>query len=349
MSQLEEQRMIRRSQLSILFIFLVALIFQQSCKTPGPSMTSPSFDATKSESGVQEAKPAESKSTQTEDGALAKLSPDSKPQELLPESIGGAPERELASPKLNYDTVLVARASAPTTHAGWLYRKDRQSRIVGFEFSNRGGNRILPHRYDISKNLLFTRDFQFRFDDRARQDIHLFVSDWAPSRDKQFRLSEIMNSVLLFFPRNNLPAIGSVGARYIVTLPTGEKVEFDAKTAEVLAGVFSETEVDLNPDRKARKFPGISYLGKGVTLRADARGVDPRIGNTATITTGTPAPDCQGDACNQCRVPSKELWHQGGPVRFKFSTDDEFDRYLLSRCGFGIAKNNSAITALPRQ
>ena len=123
--------------------------------------------------------------------------------------------------------------------------------------------------------MLFTRDFQFRFDDRARQDIQLFISDWAPSRDKQFRLSELMNSVLHFFPRNYLPAIFGSEARYIVTLPTGEQVEFDAKTREILGGVFSETAVDLNPDRAARKFPGVNYLGKGVVVRANSRGTRP--------------------------------------------------------------------------
>jgi hypothetical protein len=120
-------------------------------------------------------------------------------------------------------------------------------------------------------------------------------------------------------------------------LPTGEQVEFDAKTREIVGGVLSETPVDLNPDRAARKFPGVSYLGKGLVVRADARGTDPRIAKTAIITTGTPASDCEkGAPCGQCQVPSKDLWHQNGAARFKFSTDQEFDRFLLSHCGFGI-------------
>ena len=169
------------------------------------------------------------------------LSSEPKQSERLPESMVGAPGKELASTRIAYDTVLLERSPHAPIHAGWQYRKDRQSQIVGFEFSNRGGNRILPPRYDIGKNLLFTRDFQFRFDDRARQDIQLFISDWPPSRDKQFRLSELMNSIFHFFPRNYLPAIFGSGARYVVTLPTGEQVEFDANTREILGGVFSET------------------------------------------------------------------------------------------------------------
>jgi len=36
-------------------------------------------------------------------------------------------------------------------------------------------------------------------------------------------------------------------------------------------------------------------------------------------------------------VPAKELWEQKGAVRFKFSTDEEFDRYLRARCGFSLS------------
>jgi hypothetical protein len=341
---------IRRTQFYT-FLFLVLVALQPGCRT-GPVAPTPERapEAEKAEpTGKADAQtksePAKIDQERSKD---PKLSNAAKPTERLPESIVSAPGKELASAKIAYDTVLMERAPHASIHAGWQYRKDRQSQIVGFEFSNRGGNRILPPRYDIGKNLLFTRDFQFRFDDRARQDIQLFISDWAPSRDKQFRLSELMNSVLHFFPRNYLPAILGSDARYVVTLPTGEQVEFDAKTREILGGVFSETAVDLNPDRAARKFPGVNYVGKGVVVRANARGTDPRIGSTATITTGTPAPDCdKGAACNQCQVPSKELWHQNGAVRFKFSTDPEFDRYLLSRCGFGLP--GSPIIALPRE
>jgi hypothetical protein len=346
-----KHKMVARLTRHYTFLFLVLVAFQQSCRTgPVEPTPQPASEAEKAESTakIDAQTKSQSASIDQERSKDPQLSSKPKQSERLPESIVGAPGKELASPKIAYDTVLMERAPHASIHAGWQYRKDRQSQIVGFEFSNRGGNRILPPRYDIGKNLLFTRDFQFRFDDRARQDIQLFISDWAPSRDKQFRLSELMNSVLHFFPRNYLPAILGSDARYVVTLPTGEQVEFDAKTREILGGVFSETAVDLNPDRAARKFPGVNYLGKGVVVRANARGTDPRIGSTATITTGTPVPDCdKGAACNQCQVPSKELWHQNGAVRFKFSTDQEFDRYLLSRCRFGIP--GPSIVALPRE
>lgn len=165
------------------------------------------------------------------------------------------------------------------------------------------------------------------------------ISDWVPSRDRVFRLSELMNSLTLFFPRTFLPAIVNWKNRNIVTLPTGEEVEFDALTHQIVAGVFSETPVDLNPDRSTRKFPGVEYSGKGVAIRANARGADPRIGTTTLITTGTPAKDCaKGILCSQCEIPARELWEQTGAVRFKFATDADLDRFLSSRCGFGLPR-----------
>jgi hypothetical protein len=330
-------------------VLLASLSFQQGCRT-SPTPVTPTQEQAgteKPESSGKENIPTGSESSKVEpEGRKKPEIAIEKPR--LPESVVSAPEKELASPKLHYDTVVLARSSDTTTPGGWQYRKNRQSQIVGFEFSNRGGNRILPQRYDAAKNLFFTRDFQFHFDDRARQDIYLFLSDWAPSQDKQFRLSEIMNSIMVFFPRHYLPAIRGSGTRYIITLPTGEQVEFHATTREVLGGVLSETGVDLNPDKRARKFPGIDYVGKGLVVRADSRGTDPRIGNRATIITKAPLMDCdKGAGCGQCQVPSQELWHQNGPVRFKFSTDQEFDRYLLSRCGFNIPKTSPDVVALP--
>lgn len=257
----------------------------------------------------------------------------------LPESIIGTPERDLASRRLEYNTMIGSRPAEPP-YAGWQYRNTRQGKIVGFEFSNHGGNRILPPRRDAAKNQFFTRDFQFRFDERARQDIHLLVIDWVPSRDRQFRLSEIMNSLMHFFPRNYLPAIIKLKNRNLVTLPTGEEIEFDAETNEILSGVLSEAPVDLSSDRATRKFPGIDYHGKGVMVRANSRGTDPRIGTSATIITGTPLQNCdKGINCRQCEIPSRDLWDQSGAVRFKFSTDQDFDRFLVMRCGFGLPTN----------
>ena len=269
----------------------------------------------------------------------------------LPESRIGKPEKDLAARRVEYNTVLNSRTSEPPRSTAWQYRMTRQGRVVGFEFSNHGGNRILPPRRDAVKNQFYSRDFQFRFDERARQDIHLLLSDWVASRDRTFRLSEIMNSLMLFFPRSFLPAIAKSQNRNIVTLPTGEEVEFDPASHEIVAGVFSEAPVDLNPDGRARRFPGVDYHGKGVMIRANARGTDPRIGTTALITTGTPQQNCdKGIDCARCEVAAKELWDQTGAARFRFATDAELDQFLVSRCNFGLPRigNDFAIAVTAR-
>lgn len=260
---------------------------------------------------------------------------------LLPESIIGAPEADRASRHLEYNTTTILRTSDTSAGMAWYFRRTTVGQIVGFEFSNHGGNRILPPLRDGAKNQFYTRDFQFHFDGRARQDIHLLVTDWAPSRDRQFRLSELMHSLMHFFPRRVLPAIVNVAETHLVTLPTGEEVEFNARTHEIVGGELSESVVDLNPDRHARTYPVVSYSGKGVVVRANARGSDPRLSAMATITTGSPAAACdKGLSCSQCQVPSRELWDQSGAVRFKFVTDQDFDRYLIARCQFSLPKND---------
>jgi hypothetical protein len=310
----------------------------RSTPVPSPSLPEPSPKVRQPEQGKADA-PAES----AVPPATAPV-PAPKPQReiiarYLPESRIGIPEKDLAARRVEYNTLLNSRTSKAPRPTSWQYRVTRQGQIVGFEFSNHGGNRILPPRRDAAKNQFFTRDFQFRFDERARQDIHLLVSDWVSSRDRTFRLSELMNSLLLLFPRTFLPAIVSARDRNIVTLPTGEEVEFDPATHEIVAGVLSESPVDLNPDRVARKFPGIEYHGKGVLIRANARGTDPRVGTTALITSGTPPQNCErGIDCNRCEIAAKDLWDQTGAARFKFATDREFDRFLNSRCGFGLPK-----------
>ncbi len=336
-----------RPRLPVVLFLMVALI--GSCRTGTVPQKPPASEQTPEIADLESSHPATDEPGSKAAITPAKIPPvaPSPPLRQLPESLLSAPEKESVAPTIQYDTVLTKRSVQTAAHSGWQYRNNRQRQLVGFEFSNNGGNRILPHRRDISKNQLYTRDFQFRFDDRARQDVHLSVTDWVASRDKQFRLSELMNSVMLFFPRNYLPAVVTVGDRNIVTLPTGEEVEFDAHTHEVSGGVFSEAPVDANPDNRLRQFPAIRYTGSGVMVRADARGSDPRLGSVATVTTGSPLPDCiRGEACNRCEVPAKEIWAQNGAARFRFVRDQDFHDYLLSRCAFGVPmKAASAITS----
>ena len=335
-------KMIQRIRTVLLGLGLWSAVLLGGCRI-SPER-GPSEPATTPESPPPQANLPADEPSPVREPELSKKPPHEVIVRMLPESVIAEPGNNSPSRVVDYNTLIATRSSAAPQNSGWRYRITRRGEIVGFEFSNYGGNRILPPRRDASKNQFYTRDFQFRFDERARQDIHLMVSDWVPSRDRVFRLSEIMNSLMLFFPRKFLPAIVNIGERNIVNLPTGEAIEFDASTHEIRGGVFSEAAVDVNPDGGTRKFPGIEYRGKGVLLRVDARGKDPRIATIATITVGTPPENCNGGiACNRCQVPSKELWYQTGAERFKFSSDAEFEQFLIARCGFGLPKLTSDI------
>ncbi|HTM07868.1 MAG TPA: hypothetical protein VL754_05720 [Verrucomicrobiae bacterium] len=324
-------------------VLLILLALQQSCGTNRLAQTSIPVPAEATDQAELAKADAEPQKPQQEPPPAVAAPTPAKP--LLPESLLTPPLKEAAAAGTPYDTRVLSRMSGVPLELAWEYRENPQGMIVGFNFSNWGGNRILPERHNVDRNLFFTRDFQFRFDDRARQDIHLAVSDWAPSRDRQFRLSELMNSVFHFFPRRYVPAIATADGRSIVTLPTGEEVTFDAKTHEILNGVLAEAPVDLTSDRTKRHFAALDYEGKGLVVRADARGADPRLGTTATISAA--APDCAEAGCKKlCRVASRELWEQKGAVRFKFSTDEEFDRYLIAHCGFGIPQAEPEVVAL---
>jgi len=326
-----DARKSKTATLTALLLCVLSVLSLNGCRstslTPEPTTSEPKAEAPPSEVPPEITQPA------------APEAP-TKPAipRALPESLIVAPAKgQTASRRLEYNTTVRTRAAA----GSWQYRVNRRGEIVGFEFSNHGGNPILPPRRDAVRNQFFTRDFQFRFDDRARQDIYLMISDWAPSRDRVFRLSEIVNSVLLFFPRKILPAIVDSGGRHIVTLPTGEEVEFDGGSHEIRAGALSEEPVDLSADRQTRRFPGVEYRGSGIVLRANARGADPRIRTVAAI---MPAAGCAaGMACNPCEIPAKDLWDQDGAARFKFSSDNDFERLLVTRCGFSLPAIASGI------
>ena len=143
---------------------------------------------------------------------------------VLPESLIAPPTKSSASSSVDYNTLIATRSPASQQKSGWRYRTTRRGEIVGFEFSNYGGNRILPPRRDASKNQFYSRDFQFRFDERARQDIHLMISDWVPSRDRVFHLSEIMLADLPCGKQGKIPRSARLCENWFGALRRGLRV-----------------------------------------------------------------------------------------------------------------------------
>jgi hypothetical protein len=256
--------------------------------------------------------------------ALALPQPHSRAQSSseLPESIISAPERDSFTPSIAGDTF--DRSSSTGGYMVSIHEKT--NRVVGFTLFNEGPNSIIPHRGEIGEGP--DREYGFHFQDRARQNIYINITD-SPTAF----LSHRMESFLYFFPRTYLPAITSSqtqGSKILtVTLPTGETVQFNGDTREVVGGVIQElAPIDLGPDRFKRKFAQFQYHGTGVMIRVDRRGADPRLGTIATVTQGQKI----------CKIPSSLLFNQDerSEVEFLYPSDAGFNELLKKKCGFSF-------------
>jgi hypothetical protein len=137
-----------------------------------------------------------------------------------------------------------------------------------------------------------------------------------------------MESYFVFFPRKVVPAIESIDDKFIVTLTTEEKIEFDRTTKEIVGGVLTENApIDLGPDRFKRKFASLSYIGSGLMIRVNKRGADPRLGSQIAEIS---------KLGKVCKVPVNKLWDQTEKVNFLFPTDESFNQFLKIQCGFEI-------------
>jgi hypothetical protein len=203
----------------------------------------------------------------------------------------------------------------------------------GFSINNDGINRIVTQNES-------GRDFDFEYEEQAAQNVAMMISDSPNST-----VSHIMHSYFMFFPRHHLPFAQLSEEKITVTLPTGEKMVF-AKNGEIIDGVFKEGPVDVGPDRFKRQYADLRYQGKGIVLRANARGQMPQQGqfeNTSIdmdygIKFSNDVLIINGSTGQRCRRPKKDFWSSAdvSPIQFKFPSDAEFDQYLKQFCKFGI-------------
>jgi hypothetical protein len=214
-----------------------------------------------------------------------------------------------------------------------------ENKTDGFSFENLGDNRIVDHRrYPNSK-----RDFSFEYLEQARQNLAMEVND-APNEI----VSQGMHSIFMFFPRKNMFLVEQLTGTIDVTLPNGEKIIFQKDSKEVVNGVFKEGPVDVSADRFGRQYPDLKYQGKGVVLRVNARGQSPQLGQFENLKIdmdyglkgSAEVLIINGTTGQKCRRPKNDFWEliDVTPIEFKFSTDEDFDRYLKRNCGFGLPK-----------
>jgi len=209
----------------------------------------------------------------------------------------------------------------------------------GFSIQNVGDNKIVRS----SEYKYAERVFNFDYLEQARQNLSLEIYD-TPNE----YVSHTMHSYFMFFPRKNMPIFEELSGTINVTLPTGEKIIFQKESKEIVDGVFVEGPVDVSPDRFKRHYPDLKYTGKGVVLRANARGQSPQIGqyeNTKIdmdygMRGSFDVLIINGTTGQKCRRPKSDFWEpiDVNPIEFKFSTDEEFDQYLKKNCGFTLPK-----------
>lgn len=194
-------------------------------------------------------------------------------------------------------------------------KEEEELRYTGFEFSSIGPNAIAGSPLDPAEKV--ERKWHFATEDNSRREAYLWITDDAGSG----KLSQLMESLIVLVPRKMKPSVEVVGDELQVTLPTGEKVIYDKETRIIKGGVLKEGKVDLNPDRFSRKFAPIAYEGKGISIRVDKRGEDPRLlGVNATISQNG----------KSCKVPVTELWTSSPD--FKYSDDAKLVEFLNRKC-----------------
>lgn len=189
----------------------------------------------------------------------------------------------------------------------------------GFSLMNHGPNDIVPTEPNESFEYP-TRELFFVTDDGAKRDTYLWVTDYNGSG----RTSDFFETMIVFLPRIGQMHVEEKEEHLYITLTTGEEVTIFKKYKTLSSGVLSEAPVDLNSNRAQRKHAEINYSGKGIMLRSDSRGADPRLAATVSVLKpGLPA----------CQIPGPMFWTQDGHPKFKFVNDEDVYVVIKSKCG----------------
>jgi len=221
---------------------------------------------------------------------------------------------------------------------GWdvcvVKKSDKTEEMTSFKFSNYGPNSIVKN--PVAGQSYVSRSFEFEFEDQSRAGIQIFVIDSTNG----FTSTTTYNQYL-FFPRKYLPAIQRVNDELHVTLPTGEKVIYDAETKQIKSGVLSENVLEELPARagcdvrnkpcgRAAKPDPLTYSGEGVVMKLSASG---------NLPSGTKGMATLKKGDKTCRLPIADYWvskNDNFVFNPKYATDSAFDEVLKKKCGFSM-------------
>lgn len=195
---------------------------------------------------------------------------------------------------------------------------DRNLYYRGFGVTNHGPNDIVPTSPEHIEHP--GRDYLFLNDDRGRRDAFIWVTDYIGSG----YTSDYGETILFFLPRQNQFHIEEKSETLEVTLTTGEEVTFFKKYKTLDGGVLTEKPLDMNPNRAERNHAQINYSGKGIIIRSDSWGSDPRLTKNVKILKNGLKP---------CILPGPLFWTQEGFPKFKFVRDEDAYAVIAEKCG----------------
>lgn len=160
------------------------------------------------------------------------------------------------------------------------------------------------------------RLWRFHFRGQARQDMGISIEEGK------------YGSEVVLFPRKDVPKVRVDGSDIVVILPTGEEVRYDQATGKLKSGVLSETGGKSSPTK-------VSYSGSGVMVQ-----VTGKASGAATFMKSAGQAVISKKGKKDCVVSPNELWpnrkDDNEDNHFRFATDEGFDQWLKTKCGFGI-------------
>lgn len=210
--------------------------------------------------------------------------------------------------------------------------------VVGFELENKTQNTINPRSADS------TRTFKFSFEQRHTHNSHMSVTENSGLTGSLSH--DLLETKIILLPRNFIPWMEVYlfnGTEYRrVHLPTGESIDFNTISGEIVSGVFKEGPMDMTANRHERKFVSLEYLGRGIMIRVDRRAGTPEHIYTQSFNRHERLREAtlthQGKTCY---VPKELIWENAHDADkttyFKYRSDQEFlDRVVNPRCHWNL-------------
>lgn len=184
--------------------------------------------------------------------------------------------------------------------------KDSEGKLMGIEFLNETNNAINPKTKDIDSS----REYRFSFEERSARTVKLEITENSGLTGKMSH--DFLETTIVLLPRINFPYITSKkgdGKTVDLVLNTGELIQIDSYTNEIISGPIKETKMDLTASRHKRKFVGFQYEGKGLMIRADRRAGTPEHNyNVAYNVNEKIKHAIVTHKGKECLVPKSEIW-----------------------------------------